>query len=191
MENIAQKSAQLNNLFQKRYSVREYSDKSVDNKDLLACVEAAGLAPSSINSQPWKFVIVKDNITRSHIAEMVIYPPESNPLKHNAPVFVAIVQELPDIDITERRHVGEHFIDIDHGLAAGHFCLKATELGLGTCIIGAFNEQTLKQELSIPKNKKVKLIIAVGYPESGDLFETAPDKSRKNSDEIVCFERYQ
>jgi nitroreductase len=75
---------------------------------------------------------------------------------------------------------------MDVGIAVGHFCLQATEEGLGTCIIGWFDEGKVKQLLGIPAKKRVELLIAVGYPAKDHL----RDKSRKKTAEICTFNQY-
>ena len=75
---------------------------------------------------------------------------------------------------------------MDVGIAAEHFCLQATEEGLGTCMLGWFNEKKVKKMLSIPKHKRVELMITVGYSADKNL----PDKKRKNSDKILSYNKY-
>lgn len=89
-----------------------------------------------------------------------------------------------------RRHAAEYFVDIDHGIAAGYFCLKAAEMGLGSCIIGAFHEEPLKELLHIPVEKKVKILLAAGYPAEWNLQKTVSAKNRKQLEELVCWEQY-
>ena len=75
---------------------------------------------------------------------------------------------------------------MDVGIAAEHFCLQAAEEGLGTCMLGWFNEAKVKKTLSIPRQKRIELIISVGY--SAD--ETTPDKKRKTLEEIRSYNTY-
>jgi nitroreductase len=75
---------------------------------------------------------------------------------------------------------------MDIGIAAEHFCLQAAEEGLGTCMLGWFNEKKVKKILSIPKLKRVELIISVGF--SAD--EKIPHKKRKSIDEILSYNKY-
>jgi nitroreductase len=77
------------------------------------------------------------------------------------------------------------FILMDVGIAAEHFCLQAAEEGLGTCMIGWFNEKKVKEMLNIPKSKRAMLIISLGYPEGKHR-----EKMRKPMDEIVSYNRY-
>ncbi len=75
---------------------------------------------------------------------------------------------------------------MDIGIAAEHLCLQATEEGLGTCMLGWFNEKKVKKILSIPKLKRVELVISVGF--SAD--ENIPHKNRKSIDEILSYNKY-
>jgi nitroreductase len=76
---------------------------------------------------------------------------------------------------------------MDVGIAAEHFCLQAAAEGLGTCMLGWFNEKRVKKMLSVPKLKRVELIISVGF--SAD--ENVPCKNRKRTDEIVSYNQYR
>ena len=75
---------------------------------------------------------------------------------------------------------------IDIGIAAAHMCLQATAEGLGTCILGWFNERSVRKLLDIPRRKRVILIITLGYPASDEIRE----KKRKLTEEIVSLNKY-
>ena len=75
---------------------------------------------------------------------------------------------------------------IDLGIATEHFCLQAVSEGLGTCILGWFNEKKVKKLLNIPKDKRAELIITLGYPASDEIRE----KKRKNLEEIYSYNTY-
>ncbi|MBS1234180.1 MAG: putative nitroreductase, partial [Bacteroidetes bacterium] len=75
---------------------------------------------------------------------------------------------------------------IDIGIAAVHFCLQAVEEGLGTCIIGWFNEKKVRKLLSVPRNKRIELIITVGYPATNEI----RPKNRKPREEVVAYNKY-
>ena len=76
---------------------------------------------------------------------------------------------------------------IDIGIAAEHFCLQAAEEGLGTCMLGWFNEKPIKQLLNIPQKKSIGLIISVGYTPEGYRLR---DKTRKKFDKVVRYNSY-
>jgi nitroreductase len=176
-------------LVKNRYSVRSYKPDLVDIGLVEKCLEAARLAPSACNSQPWKFIAVDDPELKNKLAAET--SDRALPLNHftrQAPVMIAIIAEKGNI--TSR--LGQVLKDrdfpwLDVGIAAAHFCLQATELGLGTCMIGWFHEKKIKELLGIPSSKRVALLITLGYPAT----EIIPSKKRKSLQEIVSFNTYR
>ena len=146
--------------------MRAYSDKPVTSDLIHRCVESARLAPSACNSQPWHFIVVTEAERRNALARCSV-PPGGvmNTFAAQAPVIVAIVAERPSI----ASQIGsalkkKPFYLIDIGIAAEHFCLQATELGLGTCMIGWFQENETRKLLGIPRGRRPVLLITLGYP---------------------------
>lgn len=126
------------NLINKRYSCRKYKNQSVEIEKIELCIEAARLAPSASNSQPWKFIVVndpalKEKVTNETYNSLVSF----NKFVHQAPVVIAIVLENPKL-ITQigKKIKNKDWPLIDIGIAAEHFCLQAAEIGLGTCMLG-------------------------------------------------------
>ncbi|MCK9401499.1 MAG: nitroreductase family protein [Bacteroidales bacterium] len=176
-------------LVTKRQSVRKYDNRPVEPEKVKRCLEAARLAPSASNSQPWKFVVVDDPELSKKVAKETFGPLSTfNTFAGQAPVIVAIVIEKMKT-ITQ---IGAYLKDrefplIDIGIAAEHFCLQATEEGLGTCMVGWFNEEPIKDLLRIPKHKRIGLLITLGYfPENYPLRK----KKRKGLEEVVSYNRY-
>lgn len=157
---------ELLELINKRQSVRKYTNQIVEKEKIKKCLEAARLAPSASNSQPWKFIIVDDPELKNEVAKATFNKAVSfNKFAIQAPVIVVIVLEKSKL-ITQ---IGGQIKDkewalIDIGISAEHFCLQAAELGLGTCILGWFNENKIKEILRIPNKKSVGLVITLGYP---------------------------
>jgi len=176
-------------LSNKRYSVRNYKNTPVEKEKINRCIEAARLAPSACNSQPWKFIIIDDPELKDKLAKAAF----EGILKFNhfvfkAPVLILIVSERQKAfakfgSIVKRKN----FSQFDIGIAAEHLCLQATEEGLGTCILGWFNEKRVKKMLSIPKLKRVELIISVGFSDDDNI----PSKKRKSIDEILSYNKYR
>ncbi len=175
-------------LARKRQSVRAYAPAPVEQEKIEKCLEAARLSPSACNSQPWKFVVVTDTGLKNAVAKAT-----SNkllPLNHftrQAPVLVVVVREKANFT----SKVGEIVRDktytlMDIGIATEHFCLQAVTEGLGTCIMGWFDERKVKKLLNIPKSKRAELIITVGYPKDNEVRE----KKRKTINEIVSYNSY-
>ena len=155
----------FNELIQLRQSVRKYTDKPVEKEKLMQCVEAARLAPSASNSQPWTFVIVDEPLLREKIAKETVGPLGTfNKFVKEAPVILVMVLEKPKL-LTEMggRLKNKEYPLIDIGIASEHFCLQAADIGLGTCMLGWFNEVKIKEILQIPAEKTVGLLITLGY----------------------------
>ncbi len=175
-------------LVNKRYSVRNYQTAPVPQETVVRCIEAARLAPSACNSQPWKFIIVDDPELVKELAKAAFEGLlDFNHFAFKAPVLVLIVSERQNLSAKFGSIVKKkNFSLMDIGIAAEHFCLQAAQEGLGTCIIGWFNEKKVKKMLSIPMLKRVELVITVGY--SAD--EKIPLKKRKTIDQILSRNKY-
>ena len=155
----------LSDLFKNRKSVRDYLDRAVEREKIMMCLEAARLAPSACNSQPWKFIVIDDKELKDKLCDKAfggIY--SMNTFCKKAPVIVVVISEeskfLARIGGMVR---GTKYYLIDIGIAGEHFVLRAQDLGLGTCWIGWFNEQGVKSVLNIPHDKKIDILIALGY----------------------------
>jgi nitroreductase len=176
-------------LILERQSVRKYQAKAVEEEKLRLCLEAARLAPSASNSQPWTFLVVNDLELLKQLARLTSGPLNSfNLFVDQAPVVVALVLEKPKL-LTELggRLKKKEFPLMDIGIAAEHFCLQATELDLGTCMLGWFDEAGVKKLLQIPKNKTLALLITLGYPPEDYRLRK---KIRKSFEEVVRFNGY-
>jgi len=175
---------------EQRQSDRGYLDKPVEPEKIARCLEAARLAPSACNSQPWKFIVVNDPLIKEKICGYTTAGPllSMNHFTPQAPILVVIVRESPNFS----SKVGTLLKDkpytlMDIGIASLQFCLQATAEGLGSCILGWFNEKKVKELLHIPKSKRAELIITLGYPSS----QTKRTKIRKKLEEISCYNRYE
>ena len=176
----------LDEIIKNRYSVRKFADKAVKKDDILACLEASRLAPSACNSQPTHFYILQ-NEAKDKFADTVftkIYRP-CNFFK-KAPVLVAVcVDKAANLAVkTGQKITGKPFYITDQAIAAEHFVLKATELGLGTCWVGWFNSKKAAEFLKLKDNFEVHNLIALGYAEYQG---PRPKISRKKIEEIYTF----
>ena len=171
-----------------RQSVRSFTTQTVEKEKIERCIEAARLAPSACNSQPWKFIIVTDNDLRQKVADTT--SSKILPLNHftkEAPVLIVIVREGANFTSKMGEIIRDKkFTLMDIGIAAVHFCLQAVAEGLGTCMLGWFDERKVKKLLNIPLNKRAELIITVGYPKD----ENIRAKKRKNLGEIMSYNSY-
>jgi len=183
-------TSQFLDILVQRQSVRGYSDQPVEPEKLARCLEAARMAPSACNAQPWKFIVVNDPQLKDQVAGYTTSG-KLVPMNHftrQAPILVVIVRESPNLT----SKIGTVLKDkpytlMDIGIVALQFCLQATAEGLGSCILGWFNEKKVKELLQIPKNKRAELIITLGYPSS----QTLRPKIRKKLDDVCCYNRYQ
>jgi nitroreductase len=171
-----------------RHSVRRFDDKPVEREKLLACVEAARLAPSAENAQPCRYVILDDPSMKTNFGEAAfsgIYRPTRWAL--DAPVLVAIlVQRTPIAGWLGPLIQGTPYFWIDLGIAGEHFVLQAQSLDLTTCWIGWFDKRKAGKVLNIPRSMQVGQIIALGYPSPGNQ---ARGRKRLDREEIVRWNR--
>ena len=173
---------ELTKFLNQRQSCRSFSDKRIEDEKIVECVNAAGLAPSACNTQPYHFYIAHTPETVAAAAEFAKFE-NLNQWADKADAFAIITQEHADIPALIHQTVRTDFRAYDIGLAIENFCLEATELGIGTCIIGAFNEEKLKEKLRIPSCKKIALLIAMGYPENNEI----RPKKRKALEELITY----
>lgn len=173
-----------------RQSVRRYRNQPVEPEKIDQLIEAVRLAPSASNSQPWKLILVTDPILKAQVAQATFSPLVSfNKFVPQAPVLAVLVIEKPKL-ITQigGRLKDRDFALIDIGIAAEHFCLQAAELGLGTCMLGWFDEPTVQRLLHIPRQKRIGLLITLGY--SADDASAPRPKIRKTREEMCSRNRY-
>jgi nitroreductase len=179
----------LLDLIKQRKSVREFLDVPVEQEKIMMCLEAARLAPSESNSQPWRFIVVDDRDLKNRLCDAAfsgIY--WFNGFCKTAPVMVAVISEKSKF----LARIGEMFRGlkyylIDIGVTCEHFVLQAEDLGLGTCWIGWFNERGVKSVLKIPQRKKIDILIALGYYDREKL---GPEHDREPMDKIASFNSY-
>lgn len=174
-------------IVRRRRSTRSFDSRPVTEKDVISMVEAARLAPSACNSQTWRFVTVTQREIIRKICHEAMRPVIPNKWLEQAPlIFVGCSQ----LDVIANRIgsgvTGIEYYQIDLGIAMEHMVLKATELGLGTCWIGWFDESTLKKILEIPNKIKVSALLAVGYPKD----ESPKKRKRKPLEKIVFSEKW-
>jgi len=176
-------------LIELRQSDRKYIDKPVEKEKLMRCLESARLAPSASNSQPWTFVVADKPDILKKLSSAARGPLGTfNNFVKQAPVIVTIVLEKPKT-VTE---IGMKVKDkewplMDIGITAEHFCLQAAEEGLGSCMLGWFDEKSVREILNIPDNKTVALLITLGYTPDGYKHRK---KIRKPLEKVVKWNSY-
>ncbi len=176
-------------LVKHRKSVRDFLDKPVEREKIMMCLEAARLAPSASNSQPWRFIVVDDKQLKNRLCAAAfggVY--FINSFCKTAPVIVVVISEksrfLTRIGAMFR---GTQFYLIDIGIASEHLVLQAEDLGLGTCWIGWFNEGAVKAVLNIPQDKKIDILVALGYYDREKL---GREHGREPMEKIASFNSF-
>jgi nitroreductase len=170
-----------------RQSDRKYRNVPVEKEKIGRILEAGRISPSACNAQPWKFIVVDNAELKTKIAEAASAKLIGmNVFINQAPVLIVIVREKPNFS----SKVGSTFKNkdysrIDIGIAADSICLQAEAEGLGSCMVGWFDEPLCKKLLSIPGSKRVELIITIGYSQSKQR-----EKRRKPINEVVSYNKY-
>jgi nitroreductase len=173
-----------------RRSIRKFKNTPVDDKTVEVLLDAARKAPSWGNSQCWHFVVVRDSVVKSQLADTlfgVTDRPNSVALSmKQAPVAIAVCAELKKSGTfyTEPRNYatdkGEYWYMFDTALAMENLCLAAHALGLGTVIAGAFDAQKAAAVLKVPAGFVVVAFTPLGYPD-----EAPNARPRKELKDIV------
>lgn len=176
-------------LIKHRKSIRGFINRPVEREKIMLCLEAARLAPSACNSQPWKFIVVDDPKLKNRLCKAAfggIY--SFNSFCQTAPVMVVVVSEkskfLARIGGFFR---GTKYYLIDIGIAVEHLVLEAEDLGLGTCWVGWFDEEAVKSILNVPRRKKIDILLALGYY---DREKVTSEHDREPIDKITSFNSY-
>jgi len=164
----------------KRRSVRTYASKPVLMKKLEKILEAARLAPSAVNFQPWHFIVVTD--------------PEKREIIAKSGRWAGFIGEAPVVIVgCGDRKASPKWYVIDVSIAMQNMVFAATAEGLGTCWVGSFDEKVVKRLLKIPAHMKVVALLTLGYPrEKLDIRRQMVHllHRRKKLQEIVGFEEY-
>lgn len=161
----------------KRRSIRKYLNREVEDDKLKRILEATRLAPSARNFQDWRFIVVRD----PKIREKLSVAARGQSFIAEAPVVIAACGLNPDYVMT----CGQHCYTIDVAIALDHMSLSAVEEGLGTCWIGAFYEDKVKEILGVPDDVRVVALMPIGYPAE----QPSPTR-RKPIEEIVAYDRW-
>lgn len=173
-------------LVSKRQSVRSYTQEKIAKEKIERCLEAARLAPSACNSQPWHFVVVDELALLSEVAKAAS-DGGMNKFAKEAPVIVAVVLEKMNfIAKVGSLLKNKDYCMLDLGMAVEHFCLQAAEEGLGTCILGWFNEKKIAELLRVPKGKRIPLLIVMGHAN-----DQTRNKIRKSMDHVSSWNIYK
>jgi len=162
----------------KRCSVRNFLDMPIDEDTLLSVMEAGRLAPSAKNRQEWRFIVVRDGEVRRRIGEAA----NGQSFVGKAPVVIVACGVVDGYVMS----CGQPSYPIDVAIALDHISLAAIEHGLGTCWIGAFNEEKVKEILGIPENVRVVELMPLGYP----AVQSVKEKNRLPLEKIIRYDSW-
>lgn len=169
----------LMELIETRRSIRSYKDQEIEEDKLNYVLQAFRKAPSAKNLQPWKLVVIKNKKILKDIAIAC----NNQTFMEEAPVIIAACAKEEESYGTMGGYMNSYPIDI--AIALEHLILAATEKGLGTCWIGAFKEQLVKDILGVPENVRVVALTPLGYPA-----REASIRGRKPLTEIISYDKY-
>lgn len=168
---------EFSNLIQRRYSVRAYKPDPVEDDKLQGLLEAARLAPSAANRQALRFIAIhtegrEEELQRIYNRDWFVQPP-----------LVICACGIPSENWV--RKDGKNYNDVDVAIAMDHLILAATDAGLGTCWIAAFDANAAREVLHLPDHVEPIAFTPLGYP----AVQPGP-KKRKDLSELVRYERW-
>ncbi len=170
-------------LIAKRYSVRSYKPDPVPDELLNRVLEAARLAPTAANRQPLQIIVIH---TAGREAELRrIY---HRPWFLEAPLVICVCTLRDQAWV--RKHDGKCYADVDAAIVMDHMVLAATELGLGTCWIAAFDPKAAREVLDLPEGVEPCLVTPLGYPADQPAESFRASKERKPLADLVQYERW-
>ena len=171
-----------------RQSDRAFDPERPVEKEKLDCIiEAVRLAPSACNAQPWHLIVVDEPELKNKVADATSARVLGmNHFTKQAPVHILLVEEKVNLTSGIGGWVKQKdYAQMDMGVAAAHIALAAHAEGLGSCIVGWFDEKKMRELLGIPESKRVWLDIVIGYST-----QALREKKRKSIGDIVSFNRY-
>lgn len=168
---------EFQDLIKKRYSVRSYQFKPVEEEKVRMVLNAARMAPTAVNKQPFRLIIIKTEGRKEELKR--IYPAD---WFSQAPLVICACTVKSE---SWTRRDGRNYVDVDTTIVMDHFILAATELGLGTCWIAAFDAEAAREVLNIPEDWDPILFTPLGYPD-----DKIGPKIRRELDEIVIYHEW-
>jgi len=170
-----------------RRSIRRFLPTPVEPEKLRACLEAARIAPSAHNVQPWRFIVVDDPALKERLAAAAFSGFYSgSKFAAQAPVILVLLARPGRAAVrlgSRLQGVPYHLVDM--GIAGEHIVLQAEELGLATCWMGWFNHRRARKVLRIPREFKLVAMMPLGYAASRPRREPP----RRSYDEVVAFNK--
>jgi nitroreductase len=166
-------------VIKERRSVRRYRPDPIPEEVLLRVLDAARFSPSGKNLQPWKFILVRENMLKQRLVEAS----GRQSFIAEAPVVI-VACGFPDRCYSRMGNYMKSW-PVDVAIAVEHLILQAQEEGLGTCWIGAFEEREVKSILNVPNGVRVLALTPLGYPD-----ENPASRGRKRLEKIVSYDSF-
>jgi len=164
-----------------RRSIRSYKPDPIPEEVLSRVLDAARIAPSGSNRQPWKFIIVKDKTLKRRLVTACA----NQGFIGEAPIVIVACGY--NIHYNRGGYMGDMSMLVDVSIAFTHLILAARAEGLGTCWIGSFNNDEVKKILGIPDDVNVVAITPLGYPKDERFTEST---NRKSMGEIISIDKF-
>ena len=164
-------------LAKKRYSVRAYKSTPVEDEKLQQVLEAARLAPTAANHQALQFIVIHTKGREEELKRI-----------YGAKWFTDAPIVICGCGISSKaykRQDGKNYSDIDVTIVMDHLIMAATDLGLGTCWIAAFNAEATREILKLPDEVEPVIFTTLGYPD-----DKPKAKSRKPLNEVIRYEHW-
>ena len=165
------------NVIKTRRSVRAYKPDPIPDDVFKRVMNAARIAPSGSNRQPSRYIVVKDEAQKQALI------PLCNGQRFIAQAPIIIVACGREIQTNRGGYMGKLSVILDVGIAVDHLTLAARAEGLGTCWIGSFKNDEIKEFLNIPESFQVVALTPLGYPDGNPFVEIT---DRKPLEQIIC-----
>jgi nitroreductase len=162
----------------KRYSVRAYKPDPVEDGKLQKILEAAAMAPTPTNSQPFRLIVIHTSGKQEKLLEIYNRPWFVQP-----PLLICCVGLQKEAWI---RRDGRNYLDVAIAIAFDHLIMEATDLGLGTCWVGQFEKDPARKFLGLPKDVEPIVFTPLGYPA-----DEPKEKKRKQVSDLIRYEKWQ
>lgn len=170
-----------------RRSVRSYLPHPIPQEKLDKILQAARMAPSGGNKQPWKFIIIQDEEKKRGLIPFVHGVNDHNKdIVRQVPVVVAACGKK--LEINRAGYMGDLSVLVDVSIASTHLMLAARQEGLGTCWLGGFDNVKIKDYLGVPEDYQIVALLTLGFPKKQGFVEVG---SRKELYEIVCYDEFK
>ena len=163
----------LREVFEKRKSIRKFTGEPIKEDQIKLIMEAAQIAPSASNKQPYKFIVIKNDEFKKVLRKKAV---AQRFIEKAAVIFVAL----------GNKKESDYWYKVDIGIAVQHMALQAAELGLGSCWVGAIKNDEVRELLKVPNNWAIVALLVVGVPA-----QDPPARARKSLDELFVNNKFQ